>query len=169
MKYIENVKVAMKEVYEKPSYIGLTLLVVGVVIFTFNALITNYKVLFSNFSIKLLFALLAGTYNSMATIPFVLLIVMSILAGIILSMSIFLTRRQVSVGAAASSSSVFVSLIAPACPSCAIGFVSFIGLGGFLAVLPFKGLELGVAGLSLLTVSLVFLSGKIATKTCKIK
>jgi len=64
--------------------------------------------------------------------------------------------------------SVLVSIVAPACPSCAIGLLSILGLGGFLAVLPFKGLELGVLGVVVLIFSTVYLSGKIVTNTCTI-
>jgi plastocyanin len=93
---------------------------------------------------------------------------MSILAGIVVAMTIYLVKRQIKGNLKASSSSILVSLIAPACPSCAIGLLSVLGFGGFLAVLPFKGLELGFIGLGLLGVSTVYLSNKITTKTSNI-
>ena len=168
MKYVNNVIEALGELYRSKSYIVFTV-IFGMILFTFNTLINNYKILISNFSFKLFFSLLAGTIAIMSTVSLVLLIIMSVFAGVVLSMSIFLMQRQVTGITGAGSSSLAVSLIAPACPSCAVGLLSVLGLGGFLSVLPFKGLELGVVGVALLTVSLIFLSGKIVTKTCTIK
>ncbi|MCH7664188.1 MAG: hypothetical protein IH859_10020 [Chloroflexi bacterium] len=47
--------------------------------------------------------------------------------------------------------------------------VGAMAIGGFLAVLPFKGLELGIFGIILLGVSVIYLSNKVVTKTCSIK
>ena len=99
----------------------------------------------------------------------ILLIAMSVLAGIVVSMSVFLVRRQIKGSAGAGSSSVLISILAPSCPSCAIGLLSVLGLGGFIGALPFKGVELGVVGVIGLLISLVYMSEKIVTKTCDIK
>ncbi len=164
---MRKVPEALKEVYDSKKYFVIT---IGVVLFLFlfNTLVNNYRILFSDFSFSLLFSLLKGTLASMTAVSIVLLIVMSVLAGVILSMTIFLIRRQVKGGVGASTSGIFVSLIAPACPSCAIGLLSVLGMGGFLAFLPFKGLELGFLGMGLLGISTVYLSNKITTKTCSI-
>ena len=92
---------------------------------------------------------------------------MSVLAGIVTAMTVFLVKRQVKWNLKATSS-ILVSLIAPACPSCGIGLLSILGFGGFLAMLPFKGLELGFISIGLLGVSIIYLSNKITTKTCSI-
>jgi len=168
MKYTDNIKKSLLEMYKSKSYLALTV-VFGLIIFSFNALISNYKILISDFSLKLLFSLLAGTSTAMPTVSFIFLITMSVLAGIVLSMSIFLLRRQIKGSMGFTSSGILVSIVAPACPSCAIGLLSVLGLGGFLTVLPFKGVELGVMGIILLVFSIGFLSGKIVTKTCAIK
>jgi len=167
MKHINNVQEALKEVYTSKKYFVVTL-VVAMVLLLFNALVSNYSLLFSNFSFSLFFFLLKGTLISMTTLSILLLIVMSVLAGVIAAMTVYLVKRQVKVNLKASSSSVLVSLIAPSCPSCAMGFLSVLGFGGFLAVLPFKGLELGFLGIGLLVASTVYLSKKIITKTCSI-
>jgi len=168
MKALQNIKAALQEVYKKKGYLVITV-VFGVIVFLFNTLITNYQILISNFTFKLFFSLIAGTLGTMAIIPIILLIIISILSGVVVSMTSFLVRKQIKGTMGASSAGVLVSLTAPACPSCAIGLLSMRGLGGFIAVLPFKGLELGVAGIILLIVSLIFLSGKITTHVCKVK
>ncbi len=167
MNYVNNVRDALKEVYSSKKYFVVTL-VVASVIFLFNTLINNYRIIFSNFSFSLFFSLLKGTITIMTTLSLLFLIIMSILAGVVTVMTVFLVKRQIKGSLKASSSSILVSLIAPACPSCAMGLLSVLGFGGFLAVLPFKGLELGFLGIGLLAVSIVYLSNKITTKTCSI-
>ncbi|MBI2661953.1 hypothetical protein HYX11_00665 [Candidatus Woesearchaeota archaeon] len=166
MNYISCVQEALKEVYTSKKYFLVTLLVV-IVIFLFNTLVSNYGIIFSEFSFSFFFSLLKGTLASMTTFSILLLIIMSVLAGIITAMTIYLVKRQVK-GTLRTSSSIIVSLITPSCPSCAMGLLSVLGLSGFLAVLPFKGLELGFLGIGLLGVSTIYLSKKITTKTCSI-
>ena len=168
MKYYSNVINGLKEIGKSKIHLFLIFLF-AFFIFAFNALINNYKILFSNFSFKLFGSLLLGTLYSMTNFSLILLAITSVLAGIVLSMTVFLVQRQIGGTLGASSSGVLMSVVAPACPSCAIGLLSTFGMGGFLAFLPFKGIELGILGIALLSVSLVFLSGKIVTKTCEIK
>jgi len=167
MNSIKTIKIALEEVYKNKGYFFFTI-GFSIVVFLFNALINNYKLLLSSFSFKLLFSLTAGIMNTITPTSLVFLVIISILAGIVISMGIFLIRRQIKGNVGVSSASVLVSIVAPACPSCAIGLLSILGLGGFLAVLPFKGLELGVLGVVVLIFSTVYLSGKIVTNTCTI-
>ncbi|MBT4539266.1 hypothetical protein HOC32_03200 [Candidatus Woesearchaeota archaeon] len=152
--------------YSKPSY-AIISVVFFLLLVSFNLLISNYKLLLSDFS--LFFPLLIGAHVAISKISLILLIAMSLLAAIVLSMTIYLVKRQVKSAVGASSSGLLVSIIAPACPSCAIGLLSTLGFGSFLAVLPFKGLELGVLGLILLVASTIYLANKIVTTTCEIK
>jgi len=168
MRYVNKVTEALKEVYSEKKYFVITGSV-ALALFLFNALVNNYKIIISDFSLILFFSLLLGTLSSIATSSLILLMVMSFLAGIVIATTIFLVKRQVRGSVGASASGIFVSLIAPACPSCAIGLLSVLGLGGFLAVLPFKGLELGILGIALLGISIAYLSNKVVTKTCKIR
>jgi len=161
------VQEALIIVYTSKRYFFVTLLA-ALVIFLFNTLVSNYSLLFSDFSFSLFFSLLKGTLASMTILSIALLVIMSVLAGVITAMTVFLVKRQVKGNLKTSSSSILVSLIAPSCPSCAMGFLSLLGFGGFLAVLPFKGLELGFFGIGLLGVSTVYLSNKISIKTCSI-
>ena len=141
---------------------------VALVLFLFNTLVNNYRILFSDFSFSLFFSLLSGTLTSMTVFSVVLLIIMSILAGVVTAMTVFLVKKQVKGNLMASLPSILVSLIVPACPSCAIGLPSILGFSGFLAMLPFKGLELGFISIGILGVSTIYLSNKITTKTCSI-
>ena len=165
MKYIDDVLVALKEVYGLKKY-RLVTVAITVFLFLLNTLVNNYRILFFDFSFSLLLSLFLGTLTLMSTISIILLIIMSVLAGIVTAMTVFLVNRQVKGNYKVSSSSIMMSLIAPTCPSCTIGLLSILGFSGFLAVLPFKGLELGFLGIGLLGASTVYLSTKICTKRC---
>tara|TARA_Y100000310_G_C20653794_1_gene800897 strand:+ start:910 stop:1410 length:501 start_codon:yes stop_codon:yes gene_type:complete len=165
MKYLDDVLLAMKDVYASKRYIFFSV-IVSFLIFSFNLLINNYRLVFSDFS--LVPSLLLGSLSSISLGPLIFIILMSLMAGIVLAFSLYLVSRQMS-GASASASGIVVSLIAPACPSCAIGLLSVLGVGGFVSVLPFKGLELGVLGVIILGVSLVYLSKKVNVKVCAIE
>jgi len=167
MGYENKARNALKEVYNSKKYLFITISV-ALVLFLFNILVNNYRILFSNFSFSLFFSLIQGTLASITILSIIILIVMSILAGIVVAMTIYLIRRQIKGSFKTSSSSVLVSLIVPTCSSCAMGFLSLLGIGGFLTVLPFKGLELGFLGIGLLGISVVYLLNKIVTKTCSI-
>lgn len=168
IKYIDNTKQALKEVYTKKRYLVITLITAFIII-AFNLLVTNYRIIFSNFTPKLVFSLFIGGFYNIETLPLIFLIITSISAGVLLSMGIYIIRRQISGSVGVGSSSIAMSVIAPACPSCAIGLISTLGFGSFFAFLPFRGLELGVLAVIIIAASIIYMSGKIVTKTCSIK
>lgn len=157
---------AFKEVYAKPGYIIVSLAVM-VIIFSFNVLVINLKLLITHFSFSLLFDLLSNSLQLNIFI-FALLLLLSLLSGIVVAMVLFLVRKQVREGLAAGSSILF-SIIAPSCSSCALGLLSILGLGGFLSVLPFKGLEIGIVGVLVLIYTVIFLSKKINSRSCTVR
>ena len=163
MKYLEQVKKALQEVYKRKKYFLVTL-VFAFLIVMFNLLVNNYRLILSQPS--LIPILMLGSFGTISKTAFSLLLVSALLGGMVFSMGIFLVARQIG-GTVGASSSVLLSVIAPSCPACAIGPLSVLGLSGYLAVLPFQGLELGILSIIILSVSLVYLSGKIETKVCK--
>jgi len=168
MKKLNHIIRALHEVYSEKKYF-LFSGIFSLSVFSFNAAIRNYKLLFSEFSISLFLNLVLSAHSSMSLISFVFLVVVSLLSGVVFSLSLFLLRRQVTYSAGIGLSGIITSILTPACSSCALGLAGILGIGGFLSVLPFKGLELGVLGIILLGVSLLYLSGKIATKFCDVK
>jgi hypothetical protein len=165
MKYLDNTVAAFKEVYSRPIYYSLSF-IAAILMFSFNAAFRNYKLLVSDFSFSLLFKLIIGIFSSFSLAGLILLVIMSILSGVIFAFSVYLLKRQLS--GVSASGSVFLALLAPACPSCALGTLSIFGLGGFMTILPFKGLELGFLAIGIIIIALINLSGKIVTKTCSI-
>ena len=168
MKYIDNTINALKEVYSHNSYFAVSF-ISAILIYSLNAVAHNYKILASQFSFSLLFSLIIGAPKAMVASSFIFLVIISIFAGILVSMSIFLLKRQIMDGVYASGTGIVVSILAPACPSCALGLLGILGIGSFLSVLPFKGLELGLLGVFIVVASLFYLSNKIMTNTCSIK
>lgn len=168
MKYVGTIAEACKCVYSKPSYYLITM-VSGVILISLNAVVRNYSLLWHQFSISLLFSLITGSISSLTISALVLLSFISLLGGIVFSMSLFLLRRQLTMNASLGLPGIIVAILAPACPSCALGLLSTLGIGGVLAFLPLGGTEFGLLGIVILMVSIGYLSRKIVTKTCEIK
>lgn len=168
MKYTNNIKEALNQVYSEKRYILFSGLF-SIFVFSFNAAIRNYKLLFSEFSVSLLLNLIIGLHSTMSPVSLVFLILISLLSGIVFSLSIFLLRRQITYSAGIGLSGIITSILTPACSSCALGLAGVLGISGVLSLLPFKGLELGILGIVLLGMSIMYLSGKISTKVCDVK
>ncbi len=164
----QNLQGALPQVYEKKYYYAITA-VFAILIYSFNAFVHNYKLLLKEFSFKLLFNLTVGLHGAMSIPSHVFLIVTAITGGILLAMSIFLIKRQITTGLYAGSGGLITSLLAPACPSCALGAVGILGIGGFLSFLPFRGLELGVLGIVIIVLTINYMAKKIMTNVCEIK
>ena len=167
MRLHQQVIEAQKQVYIRWEY-GLIAMLSALLLFSFNILIRNYTLLFHYFSFSLLFSLLQGAFASLPGYGMVFLFLFSMLGGMVVASSMFLLRRQMAMGAAGGVVGIIVSILAPACPGCALSLVGIVGLGGFLALLPFKGIELGILGVLLLLGSLVYLSQKINTVACDV-
>ncbi len=159
---------AFREVYHSARYWIISLLFAGIV-FSVNPIVQNIQLLRSGFTWKLLTTLILSSPASTSLSAFVITVLVALLSGIVLSFSIFLLRRQISVGVGGGLSGIFIGLIAPACPSCALGLLGVVGIGGFLSVLPFKGTELGILGVVLLLGSAYYLGSKIMATTCAVK
>ncbi len=168
MRHLNNILQALAEVYATKKYFAYSGLF-SLLVFSLNALIGNFKLIASQFSLLLIFDLIASTHSTMSAVSFAFLVIISVLSGIIFSLSLFLVKRQISYGAGIGLSGIIASILTPACSSCALGLTGILGIGGFLSILPFKGMELGVLGILLLGVSLVFLSRKIVSNVCEIK
>ncbi len=159
---------ALKEVYRQKRYFFLTFLV-AVVLFVANPLLLNYKIFVSGFSFPLAYYLVVGSPATMTVPSFLTLIVISLLAGMVFSLSVFLLQRQIVTDATIGMGGIILGLLAPACPACAMGLLGIVGLGGLFVFLPWKGLELSIVAVGLLLLSIFLLSRKVETKICVIQ
>lgn len=168
MKHIHNAREALKEVYAEKKYFIFSGLF-SLLVFSLNALLGNYKLIASQFSLVLIVDLIVSAHSTMSITSFIFLLIIALLSGIVFSFSIFLFKRQITYSAGLGFTGIVSSILVPACSSCALGLAGILGISGVLSLLPFKGMELGVLGIGLLLVSLVYLSDKIATKACDVK
>ena len=159
---------ALKEVYRQKWYYALTFFVATAIVIA-NPLIRNYKIFISSFSFPLAYSLVIGSPAATTTSSLLTLIVISLLAGVVFSLSVFLFQRQFASGATVGIGGIVVGLLAPACPTCAVGLLGILGLGGLLVFLPWKGLELSILAIGLLLLSIFLLSKKVETKICEIR
>ena len=158
--YINSVTPAIKAVYHK-KYPWIVTAIAALLIFSLNIIVINLPLLFKQFSFKLLWYLIIGGVVIAKPSSLAVLTLIALLGGVVISMSMFLVARQVQSSAAHGIFGLLITTIIPACPSCTLGVISLIGLGGIFSILPFKGLELGWIVLLLLIGSILFLSKKV--------
>jgi len=166
MIFYKEIFKSIKEVFLNKNYIFLTL-IFTLFMFIINVIYRNYNLVFSNLSLKLLFSLLIGFPQTTTLSGLIILSIIFLLSGIILSLSIFLIKRQIKTKL--ESSSIIIAIIAPACPTCTLGLFGLLGIGGIITYLPFKGMEIGIIGILLLTISLFYLSKKVNSNVCELK
>jgi hypothetical protein len=168
MKYLNDTLSAFREVYSSKNYFFVTFMT-AFILFSLNGLIRNYDILINYFSFSLLVHDLWGKGVSPTISGLVSLITISLLAGVAITFSVFLVKRQVAGGLSGGAPGTLIALLAPSCPACAISFLGFVGLSGLIGFLPFKGRELGPVAIVLILLSIMYLSRKIVTKVCSIK
>ena len=168
MKQINTIYAAFQQVYARKRYYFLSFSF-GFLIFAFHSFLNNYSLVIHEFSPRLIFLLLMGTLTTRTTMSLLLLTVISILGGIVFTAAVYLLRRQVTSGVKTGFLGIFMSVIAPACSSCALGILGLLGLGGVLVLLPFKGQELTALAIIILFFSLHSLAKKIVAATCTIQ
>jgi len=166
IKPINNIFSAYKEVYANKWYFLITL-ITAAVLFSLNAVIRNYKLLFHDFTFSLLWSLIMGLGVTFTRWGLFSLMAISLGAAMVLSFSLYLIRRQTR--STAGIPGLLAALLAPACPACALNLFGMIGLGSVVAFLPFKGAELSLAGIIIVIISIVYVSGKVVAQTCEIE
>lgn len=110
-----------------------------------------------------------GSFQTVAGIDLLLLIIVAALFGLNLGMVIKkyrFIRNQPNLGITIGSG--IISLAAAGCASCGLSVMSLIGLGSALAILPFGGLELYLLAIIILFASLLYNLNSLY-KACKIK
>lgn len=166
---ISNLKKAFIEVYKEKESYPITV-ISTILIYSVNAIVRNYQLIFSkNFSWLILFSLIHGFHRTIPVYSVFYLITISSLTGVLVSMSYYLVKRQINSGIYTSGTGVIMSILAPACSSCAIGIFGLLGLSGIVTILPFKGIELGIVGVIVIVISGVILAKKVVTYSCQIK
>lgn len=136
------------------------------VIFSFNILVPNYQLLLSD--PVLVLDIFFGTLSSMEPLFQLVSITISILAGALISTIVFKFHSGESISKRGGTG-IVLGLFAPACASCGIGLLAILGLGGVIATLPFKGLEISLLAIVLLVAGIISTAKDMnACKQCQI-
>lgn len=132
-----------------------------------NTFVGNYGL---DYKIRILISLLEGMWTSMSGIGFSLLIVTALLTGVnlsLLSQRIQSLKEQGNLRFVVGGSSLF-GIVGSGCAACGLPILALLGLGGSVAYLPLKGLELSYLSTLLLLVSFYILTRTSASQSCNI-
>jgi hypothetical protein len=166
----------LKEVFKKPRYILISLITM-IFFYSLAMIFANFKIILAQdipTTIKNL-PLLLINYSGLLLQRFVIgLIITDLLVGVLFAFIFYKINMVKSASGKTgffASMGVFFGVIAPACPSCGIGLLAFLGItSAVLAFLPLKGFEFVI--LSVLFLSFSIYKASIAINNgivCEIK
>lgn len=118
--------------------------------------------------IQILFLIFFGSFVSMAQVDVILLFVTAILFGVNLELivrKIAFLKNQTSLGLTFGVG--IISIAVTGCASCGLSIISFVGIAGVIAFLPFGGLGLYALSIGILLTSL-FYNLNTLVKVCKL-
>lgn len=123
-----------------------------------------------DYKIRILISLLQGMWTSMSGIGFFLLIVTALLTGAnlsLLSLKIKSLKEQGNLRFVVGGSSL-LGVVGSGCAACGLPILALLGLGGSVAYLPLKGMELSYLSVLLLLVSFYVLTRTNTQQSCNI-
>jgi hypothetical protein len=155
----------MKEIWFKNIIVPallIAILYVMATIYLMNAGLVKDAILgvhSLSYKLNLLVALLAGMWTAMSRLSLMFLIIVAILTGLNLMLTIQRLQTIRSSGKIhlAVGGSSLLGIVGSGCASCGLPILALAGLSGAIAYLPFRGVELSIVAIILLTVSLYFL------------
>lgn len=140
-------------------------------------LLVNYRsylsFIFSDYSllarVKILLLIFLGTFQSFSIQDSILLLITAILFGLNTQLILRKLKFLSSYGNLHVTFGVgLITLATTGCASCGLSLASVVGLTGVLVALPFKGLELYIASIFILLLSL-FYNLNTLVKVCNIR
>lgn len=166
--YLKQIFTTWKRVFRNWRYI-ITAIVISITFYSFNVLILNWKNLttfYTNFgglkALNFLFVLLIGFKSTITHYSFISLIVISIFFSIFACLIFYKLNFNISIEKKVGffgGFGIFLGALAPGCVACGFGLVSTLGImAGFLAFLPFEGLELSIFSMGLLSFAILKIS-----------
>lgn len=155
----------MKEIWSKKIIVPALLIAVLYVmatIYLMNAGLVK-DVIFGDHLLSdkwnLMIALLAGMWTAMSRLSLALLVVVATLTGLNLALAVprLHTLRSSGTIHCAVYGSSLLGIVGSGCAGCGLPILAIIGLSGAILYLPLRGVELSIAAIALLTMSLYFL------------
>lgn len=132
-----------------------------------NTLLGNHDI---GYKVKIVTYLMLGMWTSMSKIGLFLLITTAILTGLnisLLSEKIKTLKFQGNLQFVVGGSSI-LGVISSGCAACGLPILAILGLGGSLAFLPLRGMELSYISVIVLSYSLYLLVKPIPINNCNI-
>jgi hypothetical protein len=156
-----------KGIYKKPKNI-LTALIIAIIFYLLNVLITTFSSLKSIFgnsgffqSIKLFFLFSVGFHNAIRLHTYIIIIIISLLIGFLFSLIIYKSKANIKnkykgkSGGAFGIIGTFLAVFVPGCAACGVGLISLLGLGaGLVNFLPLKGIEISLVSIIILLIAI---------------
>jgi len=149
---------------------SLTIFFIGTILFyLINVILSKYSVLISLyqnygfvFFLKSFFLININFLETLEISGRMSLIVLSVLTGLLFSL-IYNRGKIISSGkkkryGVIGTFGVALGFISAGCSACGLGLISLFGLGGALATLPLKGVEISIIAIVLLMVSIYIIS-----------
>lgn len=122
------------------------------------------------YKFKIFVSLLLSMWSSMTVVGFVLLILTAILTGLNISLLVKVLkglRKQGNLKLVVGGST-FIGIVGSGCASCGLPALALLGLGGSVAYLPLKGMELSYLSVILLSISFYLLVKQNNINKCNI-
>lgn len=141
-----------------------------VVVYSFNTQLVLNSILGAyplSYKFNILTLLLINSRANMTSMGVLVLILISILTGLNLTLA-FKRMRALSGSRLTLMGGSFLGVLGAGCVSCGLPVVSFLGLTGAVAYLPFRGKEISFLALGLLIFSLYMFLRK-EKKVCEVK
>jgi hypothetical protein len=122
------------------------------------------------YKIKIVTGLIKGMWTSMSGVGFFLLVTTAVLTGLNLSLltqKVKNLKSQGNLRLIVGGSSI-IGVISSGCAACGLPILAILGLGGSLAFLPLRGMELSYLSVIMLSYSLYLLVKPIPVNNCNI-
>ena len=159
-------KQAFKQVFSKPKYLIMAL-IIGSITFTFTNVAINLPIVLDMFSagfipaMLFIWNLMLGSFFAWGITSTLTQATLSLFVGLSISMLIFKVNSASNLDTKSTTSSlggILAVMLSTGCASCGMGVLSLLGIAGGLAVLPFQGLEIWFIGLALVLYSMYHIS-----------
>lgn len=134
-------------------------IVVACLFYAFNALLFNFRLVWSSFTtqgfaaLQLDWRLIAGYHTTIAWYSLTTLLIISVLFGIFFSLILFKTicYSEKKHPGLLGSLGIFLGVLAPGCAACGLGIFSVLGISAAaITFLPYDGLEISFLAIAIL-------------------
>lgn len=124
-----------------------------------------------DYKFNIMIALLAGMWTAMTGAGLLILIATAFLTGINLTL---VFKRFVRLGSGGKlhlviGGSSLLGIVGSGCAACGLPILALLGLSGSVVYLPFRGTELSIISVILLSVSLYLMVRSNQSKVCKVE